>query len=561
MAFLAAMGMALVSGLQVWQHYDNQIEAADRLAEALTRAAAEKIGGSLRSIDLLLQDVSGQFLDDPAPNSDSFVRYLNARAQAFPEIRSTFVAGADGKGIAGTVPVGGLDLSDRSYFQQTRDAAASPRLILSEPLTSRVQKVPTIFAARPVLDDAGHFRGIAGAGIDPQFFIDALAAITPGDTARGLLVRRDGVVFVRQPDPMASLGKDMSKSPLFRHLATAPAGHYRSPSHFDGVERTVAYRTLEPYGLVVGIAVPLEGFLGPWRNSAIVTGIGNLMLAVAAFFLGLILDHRRAERLQVESRLRESRDELARRGDDLEHSNAELRQFAHVAAHDLQEPLRNITNYLGLLDRRHGAALPPEAADYIRIVIDSTRRLHRLIRDLQEFSEVSTRDQPLVPVDTSRLCMNAEAALAPALATSEASIVRDPLPTVMADGPLIEKVFLHLLNNALKYRSPDRAPVLHVGARRQAGEWVFAIRDNGIGIAPDYFKRIFRVFQRLHTQEVYEGTGIGLPLCKKIIERHGGRIWVESTPGEGSTFYFTLPAPEPALSPSAVPPSGPDTGR
>ena len=559
MALLAAMGMALVSGLHVWQHYNNQIEAADRLAEALTRAAAERIGGSLRSIDLLLQDVSSQFPDDPAP--DSFVRYLEARARAFPEIRSTFVAGADGKGIAGTVPVGGLDLSDRTYFRQSRDAAAAPRMILSEPLTSRVQKVPTIFATRPVLDDAGHFRGIAGAGIDPQFFIDALAAITPDDTARGLLVRRDGIVFVRQPDPMESLGKDMSKSPLFGHLAAAPAGHYRSPSHFDGVERTVAYRTLENYPLVVGIAVPLDGFLAPWRSSAIVTGIGNLMLAIAAFFLGLVLDHRRTERLQTESRLRASRDELARRGEDLERSNAELRQFAHVAAHDLQEPLRNITNYLGLLERRHGTALPPEAGDCIRIVVDSTRRLHRLIRDLQEFSEVSTRDQPLVPVDTGRLCMNAEAALGPALATSGASLVCDPLPTVMADGPLIEKVFLHLLNNAVKYRSPDRKPVLRVGASRQAGEWVFSVKDNGIGIAPDYFERIFRVFQRLHTQEVYEGTGIGLPLCKKIIERHGGRIWVESTLGEGSTFHFTLPALEPGFSTSTVPPDGPDTGR
>jgi len=241
---------------------------------------------------------------------------------------------------------------------------------------------------------------------------------------------------------------------------------------------------------------------------------------------------------EAEARLRKEHEELTR-------SNAELEQFAYVASHDLQEPLRAVASCVQLLKKRYEGRLDARADEFILHAVEGTKRMQALINDLLAYSRVGTHQQPFEPVDCSEIVEEALANLTVAVQESGATVTRDPLPTVMADPTHLTQVFQNLIGNALKFRAEDRKPLIHLTAKNAAGQWTFAVRDNGIGIEPQYFERIFRVFQRLHTRERYPGTGIGLAICKKIVDRHGGRIWIESQPGQGSTFYFTLPDRQP----------------
>ncbi|WP_445633870.1 histidine kinase [Nostoc sp. DSM 114161] len=257
-------------------------------------------------------------------------------------------------------------------------------------------------------------------------------------------------------------------------------------------------------------------------------------------------------------------EQQTRQSQELARSNAELEQFAYVASHDLQEPLRMVTSYLQLLERRYKNQLDTNADEFINYAVDGARRMQTLINDLLNYSRVSTRGQPFKRVDCSAVLKQAIANLQLAIADSKAIITHDTLPQVMADVTQLTQVFQNLIANAVKF-CQNQQPQIHIGVGRgdeEMGRWgdgemgettpttpplpspkeyVFWVQDNGIGLEPQYAERIFVIFQRLHTRDKYPGTGIGLAICKKIIERHGGRIWVESKPGQGSTFYFTIP--------------------
>jgi signal transduction histidine kinase len=226
---------------------------------------------------------------------------------------------------------------------------------------------------------------------------------------------------------------------------------------------------------------------------------------------------------------------------DLARSNTELEQFAYVASHDLQEPLRMITGYTSLLAKRYRGKLDGDADEFIGYATDGAKRMHALINDLLTYSRVGTRGKEFSPTDCEAVLQATLAALRPAIEESNAVVAHDPLPTVTADATQLGQLFQNLIGNGIKYRD-SKPPVIQVSSKREGSQWLFSVRDNGIGIDPKYAERIFVIFQRLHNREDYPGTGIGLTVCKKIVERHGGRIWVESQPGQGATFYFTIPA-------------------
>ena len=239
------------------------------------------------------------------------------------------------------------------------------------------------------------------------------------------------------------------------------------------------------------------------------------------------------ERLQREVAAREEMQEALLR------SNAELEQLAYVASHDMQEPLRMVASYLQLVAQRYKGQLDADADEFIGYAVDGAKRMQALINDLLAYSRVGTKARPFERTDCNKVIETALANLRVAIKESGAHVTHDDLPTIMGDGTQLVQLFQNLIGNALKFRGSEPVRV-HVGVEAADGHWRFSVRDNGIGIAPEYHQRIFVMFQRLHGRGEYPGTGIGLAICKKIVERHGGTVWVESQPGHGSNFKFTI---------------------
>jgi signal transduction histidine kinase len=227
----------------------------------------------------------------------------------------------------------------------------------------------------------------------------------------------------------------------------------------------------------------------------------------------------------------------------LERANKELEQFAYIASHDLQEPLRMVRSYVQLLEKEYKGKLSVEADKYIHYAVDGATRMQGLINDLLSLSRLDSEAKPLVPTESNTALEDALVDLQLTLTDTSAIITKGVLPTVMADSDQLRLVFQNLIANAVKFRRPSEAPRLQVSSERVGADWIFSVKDNGIGIDPKHAERIFRMFQRLHGRGDYPGTGIGLAICKKVVERAGGRIWVDSEAGKGATFHFTLPAP------------------
>lgn len=250
------------------------------------------------------------------------------------------------------------------------------------------------------------------------------------------------------------------------------------------------------------------------------------------------------EQLKIDIAARQQAElELALKAQELARSNADLERFAYVASHDLQEPLRMVASYTQLLARRYKGKLDADADDFIGFAVDGANRMQHLIQDLLSYSRLTTRGKTLELTETRMACENAVKNLQQAIKDSDAAVVVEDLPAVLGDATHLAQLFQNLIGNAIKYRG-DRAPEIRVAATAKEADWIFTVKDNGIGIEPQYFERIFQMFQRLHTRKEYSGTGIGLAICRKIVERHGGSIWVESRPGEGSTFLFSIPRAE-----------------
>ncbi len=240
-----------------------------------------------------------------------------------------------------------------------------------------------------------------------------------------------------------------------------------------------------------------------------------------------------------EAALREAHDELEIKARELSRSNEELQQFAYVASHDLQEPLRMISSYTQLLERRYADKLDANAREFMDFIVDGAARMKQLIEDLLAYSRVGTRGREFQATSSGAALAKALANLRAAQEASGATVTHEEMPEVRADGAQLTQIFQNLVGNAMKFRGPE-APRIHVSAQTRDEVWVFTVQDNGIGLDPQYADRIFMMFQRLHNKAEYPGTGIGLAIVKKIVERHGGRIWVDSEPGKGSTFGFTI---------------------
>jgi signal transduction histidine kinase len=293
---------------------------------------------------------------------------------------------------------------------------------------------------------------------------------------------------------------------------------------FRFTQREVATASALICGIAVWFTVAGRGPFGAesLNRSLLLLQAFVSIVAVTGLALAVVLEERR----RVEGRLRRA--------------NEELERFVYAAAHDLQEPLRTVVNFADLLARRHRERLDGEGREYLGFIESGVKRMRRLLSDLLSFAQIGGSSGGPPGMDCEAALASVCAGLRTAMEETHAKVTHDPLPKLAVDGTQTEMLFQNLIVNAVKFRS-EQPPRIHVSARREPGEWLFSVRDNGIGMDPQYREVIFGIFQRLHGVERYPGTGIGLTICKKIVERHGGRIWVESQQGRGCTFFFTIP--------------------
>ncbi|HXF92607.1 MAG TPA: ATP-binding protein [Nitrospiraceae bacterium] len=379
---------------------------------------------------------------------------------------------------------------------------------------------------RPVLEQEGRLRHGEGRTYDWLLLDRSGLVISAGDRERPLPVKAEAMDSVRAADANPRKSGFVEERHLRRQVPVL-TGYAKTRGHagFPGLNWTVLIRLDRDQAYA-----PIDRLV--W----LVGGVGLLVIAPLTGYAAWA-----SWRLVRESRaLRRTRRELEASVVELERSNQELQQFAYVASHDLQEPLRMVASYTQLLARRYRGKLDADADEFIGYAVDGAVRMQQLINDLLAYSRVTSHGHAFEPTDCQALVRDVLLNLRVAIEESGAVVTYDRLPTVMADGAQLGRVFQNLVGNAIKFRGRE-PPRVHIAVERRDAEWRFAVRDNGIGIDPQYANRIFVLFQRLHSREEYPGTGIGLAICKKVVERHGGRIWVESEAGKGATFYFTLP--------------------
>jgi len=585
LAVVPALGLVLYSAWEQRQQTAKEVtDQALRLAR-LASIDQERLIDNARHFLAGLARLPKMQERDEAWCSEFFSRLLGQHLQ----YANLGVIDATGTLYCSGLPSPPIYAGDRTYFRraiETRDFAIGDYQI------GRITKKPTINFGYPVMGASGQVGAVVFAALDLAW-LNRLGteAQLPDGTSLTVIDRR-GTVIVRYPDQDRWVGKMASETPIVKTILAQREGVSDVPG-LDGVPRLYGFTSLggTSGGAYISIGVPKQTAFAAANDGLIRTlawfgFVASLVLASAWFGADLFVLRQVKTLIQAAQRLasgdlsarsglatggelgelasvfdrmaesleaqratiarditerQQAEDALIRQSQELARSNAELEQFASVASHDLQEPLRMVASYTQLLAKRYKGKLDADAEEFIRYAVDGATRMQRLIQDLLTFSRAGSRRIEPAPTDCEAVLDQALMSLKTAVEETGALITRDPLPTIKADALQLVQLFQNIIGNAIRYRTDDR-PRIHTSADLENHEWVFSVHDNGIGIDPKYADRIFEVFERLHSEAEYPGTGIGLAICKKIVDRHEGRIWVESELGKGATFFFTIPA-------------------
>ena len=393
------------------------------------------------------------------------------------------------------------ELLEERVKERTRDLEASRTEALQALDFARRAKFEARAAER-------RFRDVLEWALDPMIIADSQGTVTMVNNAAEKLFGYSKSELVGQPFEI--LIPEGVRSAHARHRAS-----FMAMPAVRGMGAGIELRARRKDGSLV----PIEVSLNPIESPG-----GTLVSSVIQDL---------TERKKAEA-------EIARYTRELERSNAELEQFAYVASHDLQEPLRMVSSFTQLLARRYRGRLDATADEFIAQAVDGARRMQGLIRDLLKYSRVGTKEKPFALVGCDEVLTAVLGNLRVAIEESRARVTREPLPTVDGDAIQLGQLFQNLIANAIKFRAVE-PPRVHVGAAREDGHWLFSVRDNGIGLDPEHLEHAFEIFKRFHRHEGYSGTGIGLAICKRIVEKHGGKIWLDSRPGQGTVVYFSVP--------------------
>ena len=582
LSFVSAAPIALFSAYAVFQFALNQRQAVtDDLAEH-ARIAAGSIGLRLNGLVATLNALA---TSDAASKGD--FRALHAHARRMidlqPEATAIVLIGPDATVLFNT----NIDWGEPTPPLPAR-ASAITAITTGKPAVSPlflapVRKIPVVSINVP-MGVEGRPTHVLRMTIAARVFENVMAEQEIPAAWTMVVTDQAGTIIARNHDASRYVGSPTVAS-VRDAVARGDGLPFLSVTH-DGTEVRAIATPIQSWNWSLVVGAPTDVLGASLRHSLIALGLGAAVsCGIGAAFVVWLFRHltgevsaasrasqavgeghlpimasstireldaigdalgnaaEREERVTTElTALAESERRLAEANRDLARSNAELEQFAYVASHDLREPLRMISAYLDLINRRYQSSFDADGLEFIAFARDGARRMDEMVMNLLEFSRIGRRGAPFETMALAEVVTAALSNLAVAIGESGAAVeVADNLPTVTGSRPELVRLIQNLIANALKFRSPERTPLIRLSITPGDKAWTVSISDNGIGIAPEHFDRIFQIFQRLHTREKYEGTGIGLAICRKIVERHGGHIWVESVPGEGSTFSFTLP--------------------
>ncbi len=536
-----ALGLFMAYDLQ--REYRGLTLQEEERLRAQARIVDNNLGRQLVAVNrALLNVIEALPVWRQSSDPDRSNQRLQAMVEAMPGVRTFLVFDRNGTVVAGNRrELIGQNFSYRDYYQTPLADPDPERLYLSPPFMT-VLDIKAMAATRMISGPDREFAGVVSVTLDPGYFNILLGSVLYGPDMWVCLAHGGGWQFLLIPEQPEMAGREITQPQSFfsRHRESG-----REESFFvglvnnTGLRRLAALHTIKPegvpmdYPLVVAVTRDLEAVYAAWYSELWWRG---------GFFVALLLLG--ALGLGAYQRRQAAFLRLAAAGEaELRRSNAELEQFAYAASHDLRQPLRMITSYISLLDKDLADRLDERSRESMHFIRDGAIRMDRMLVALLEYSRVGRLGQPL---EELRSCLALEEALnflAPEIEESGAEIkISGEWPEVLASRDELVRLFQNLVGNALKYRDSRRQALIELAVARQGEEWLFTVRDNGVGIDPSQIHRLFQVFQRLHSRTKYEGSGIGLAICRKIVERHGGRIWAASAgPGQGALFSFTLP--------------------
>jgi signal transduction histidine kinase len=480
--------------------------------------------------------------DTPQPILNQLMRNELATQ---PELMDLLILNKDGEIVSWTQDTPPPDVRDRPYYTEHRDNSTD-QLVLSPPLASKVHANQYFFSlSRPTFDADNNFSGVVVAILSIDRLAETFKAEERDATTTIVVYDMAGRILFRLPRVPGDSGT------VIPEIKNIPAGTTQTStinqSPFDGKERWSSLKRLEAYPLWMAEAIetkPLK--VARYKRAMVALGIFVLFTA-PLFFLAIKVLRQLQLQIKAEAALQQSQEILIKQTEEMARSNAELEQFAYVASHDLRQPLRMVKSYVQLLERRLADKLDDDTRQMMHFATDGVSRMDQMLISLLEYSRVGRKGEQLAPLSSREGLDEALRFLAPAIQEAHASInITGNWPEIFAHRNEFTRLMQNLIGNAVKYRRDEHTPVIDISVVPDEAGWRFCVADNGIGIDPTQQDRLFRVFQRLHTRDKYEGTGIGLAVARKIVEHHGGRIWVESDgEDQGCRFCFTLPANNP----------------
>ena len=597
LAVLPALGLIISTAIE---QREQGIEAAKDDAIRVVRMAVsthDQVIEGTRQLLVTLAQVQ-EVRDQDIPACETMFDHLLKLHPAYANIGAVR---SDGQVFA-SVFAYETNVANRPFFTQ---ATSRLDFVVGDYAIDPRTRIASVHTSCPVVDATGTLHGVLFADLSLAWLKTLAADAQLPNDSTVTVMNRQGKVLVRYPTAEKELDEPMPPAPRprsrFSKIPRAlPREWTRQATGADGVRRLYAIsrlgERLESKPILITVGLPISAayaaahrlllrnllllgaaaglaFFAAWYGgdifflrqvralvratdrlregdlqvrTGLAHGQGELMQLARCFDeMADSLERRISERQRAEVELKALNEGLERRvaarTSELKRSNEELEHFAYIASHDLQEPLRMVTNYLKLIAQRYKGKLDTNADEFLAFALDGAERMQALILGLLAYSRVGAQGKPFEPIHIEQVLQRALANLKVAIEESGAKVVHELLPVVQGDPIQLTQLFQNLLGNAIKFRGAV-PPLIQVRAARKGSEWQFAIQDNGIGIPAKDFDRIFILFQRLHGREKYPGTGIGLSFCKKIVEQHGGRIWLESESEKGTTFYFTLPA-------------------